>query len=48
MKEIKAFIKPKRVQKVIESLSESGFKSMTRFPRGKVPGLLKQKAHHLL
>ncbi|APU70162.1 MULTISPECIES: P-II family nitrogen regulator [Flavobacteriaceae] len=29
MKEIKAFIKPKRVQKVIEALSEMGFKSMT-------------------
>lgn len=29
MKEIKAFIKPKRVQKVVEALKEAGFKSMT-------------------
>jgi nitrogen regulatory protein P-II 1 len=29
MKEIKAFIKPKRAQVVIEALSEAGFQSMT-------------------
>ncbi len=29
MKEIKAYIKPKRAQVVIEALSEIGFKSMT-------------------
>lgn len=29
MKEIKAFIKPERTQKVIEALSDAGFKSMT-------------------
>lgn len=29
MKEIKAFIKPTRIQRVIEALSENGFKSMT-------------------
>jgi nitrogen regulatory protein P-II 1 len=29
MKEIKAFIKPNRIQKVIEALSSNGFKSMT-------------------
>lgn len=29
MKEIKAFIKPNRIQRVIEALADSGFKSMT-------------------
>ncbi|PHR47979.1 MAG: transcriptional regulator [Fluviicola sp.] len=29
MKEIKAFIKPKRAQAVIEALSDTGFQSMT-------------------
>lgn len=29
MKELKAFVKPNRIQKVIEALSDSGFKSMT-------------------
>lgn len=29
MKEIKAFIKPNRIQRVIEALAENGFKSMT-------------------
>ena len=29
MKEIKAFIKPNRIQRVIEALSDVGFKSMT-------------------
>lgn len=29
MKEVKAFIKPNRVQKVVEALKEAGFKSMT-------------------
>tara|TARA_B000000441_G_C21670196_1_gene306858 strand:+ start:151 stop:486 length:336 start_codon:yes stop_codon:yes gene_type:complete len=29
MKEIKAYIKPKRAQVVIEALTETGFKSMT-------------------
>ena len=27
MKEIKAFVKPNRIQKVIEALSDNGFKS---------------------
>jgi len=42
MKEIKAFIKPKRVQKVIESLSEGGFKSMT-LSQGEGTGAFKAK-----
>ncbi|MBD0777296.1 P-II family nitrogen regulator [Maribacter sp. ANRC-HE7] len=29
MKEIKAFVKPNRIQRVIEALSDKGFKSMT-------------------
>jgi nitrogen regulatory protein P-II 1 len=29
MKEIKAFVKPSRIQKVIDALIEGGFKSMT-------------------
>ncbi|MEH6766108.1 MAG: P-II family nitrogen regulator [Aequorivita antarctica] len=29
MKEIKAFVKPNRIQKVIDALTNSGFKSMT-------------------
>ncbi|MBO0340610.1 MULTISPECIES: P-II family nitrogen regulator [Flavobacteriaceae] len=29
MKEIKAFVKPNRIQRVIEALSDNGFKSMT-------------------
>jgi len=29
MKEIKAFIKPNRIQRVIEALADNGFKSMT-------------------
>lgn len=29
MKEIKAFIKPGRVQKVVEALKEAGFESVT-------------------
>ena len=29
MKEIKAFIKPNRIQRVIEALTDKGFKSMT-------------------
>ena len=29
MKEIKAFVKPNRIQRVIEALSANGFKSMT-------------------
>ena len=42
MKEIKAFVKPKRVQKVIEALSESGFKSMT-LSQGEGTGAFKAK-----
>lgn len=42
MKEIKAFIKPKRVQKVIEALSEKGFKSMT-LSQGEGTGSFKAK-----
>lgn len=42
MKEIKAFIKPKRVQKVIEALSEKGFKSMT-ISQGEGTGSFKAK-----
>jgi len=29
MKEIKAFVKPNRIQKVIDALTDNGFKSMT-------------------
>lgn len=29
MKEIKAFIKPNRIQKIIDALTDNGFKSMT-------------------
>tara|TARA_R110001606_G_scaffold195312_1_gene343002 strand:+ start:427 stop:765 length:339 start_codon:yes stop_codon:yes gene_type:complete len=29
MKEIKAFVKPNRIQKIIEVLTDNGFKSMT-------------------
>ena len=29
MKEIKAFVKPNRIQRVIEALTDNGFKSMT-------------------
>ena len=29
MKEIKAFVKPNRIQKIVEALTDSGFKSMT-------------------
>ena len=42
MKEIKAFVKPKRVQKVIEALSDSGFKSMT-ISQGEGTGAFKAK-----
>ncbi|MDT0651169.1 P-II family nitrogen regulator [Autumnicola edwardsiae] len=42
MKEIKAFVKPNRVQKVIEALSESGFKSMT-ISQGEGTGAFKAK-----
>ena len=42
MKEIKAFVKPKRAQKVIEALSESGFKSMT-LSQGEGTGAFKAK-----
>lgn len=42
MKEIKAFVKPKRVQKVIEVLSDSGFKSMT-ISQGEGTGAFKAK-----
>jgi len=37
MKEIKAFIKPNRIQRVIEALSDNGFESMNM-------GFHKQKA----
>lgn len=42
MKEIKAFIKPKRVQKVVEALSDNGFKSMT-LSQGEGTGAFKTK-----
>ena len=42
MKEIKAFIKPKRVQKVVEALSDSGFNSMT-LSQGEGTGAFKAK-----
>lgn len=42
MKEIKAFIKPNRVQKVIEALSNAGFKSMT-LTQGEGTGAFKDK-----
>lgn len=42
MKELKAFIKPNRVQKVIEALSDDGFKSMT-LSQGEGTGTFKAK-----
>lgn len=42
MKEIKAFVKPKRVQRIIEALSDSGFKSMT-LSQGEGTGAFKAK-----
>ncbi|MFI2744076.1 P-II family nitrogen regulator [Zhouia sp. PK063] len=42
MKEIKAFIKPNRVQKIIEALSDAGFKSMT-LSQGEGTGAFKAK-----
>jgi len=42
MKEIKAFIKPKRAQKTIEALSDAGFKSMT-LSQGEGTGKFKAK-----
>ena len=42
MKEIKAFIKPKRAQKEIEALSDHGFKSMT-ISKGEGTGAFKAK-----
>lgn len=42
MKEIKAFIKPNRAQKVIEALSDAGFKSMT-LTQGEGTGKFKAK-----
>ena len=42
MKELKAFIKPNRVQKTIEALSDAGFKSMT-LSQGEGTGALRQK-----
>lgn len=43
MKEIKAFVKPNRVQKIVEALSEAGFKSMT-ISKGEGTGRFKAKA----
>ena len=42
MKEIKAFIKPKRVHKVVVALSDSGFNSMT-LSQGEGTGAFKAK-----
>lgn len=42
MKETKAFVKPNRIQKVIEALSDSGFKSMT-LSQGEGTGAFKAK-----
>ena len=42
MKEIKAFIKPKRVQVVVESLRDAGFESVT-LSKGEGTGAYKSK-----
>jgi len=42
MKEIKAFIKPKRVQLVVESLRDAGFESVT-LSKGEGTGAYKSK-----
>ena len=42
MKEIKAFIKPKRIQRIIEALTDNGFKSMT-LSQGEGTGAFKAK-----
>ncbi|MDF0708511.1 MULTISPECIES: P-II family nitrogen regulator [Flavobacteriaceae] len=42
MKEIKAFIKPNRIQRVIEALSDNGFESMT-LSNGEGTGAFKAK-----
>lgn len=42
MKEIKAFIKPKRVQVVVESLRDAGFESIT-LSKGEGTGAYKSK-----
>src|SRR5699024_12720988 len=42
MKEIKAFIKPNRVQKVVEALEEEGFESVT-LSKGEGTGAHKDK-----
>ena len=42
MKEIKAFVKPNRIQKIIEALTDNGFKSMT-LSHGEGTGAFKAK-----
>jgi len=42
MKEIKAFVKPNRIQKIIEALTDNGFKSMT-LSQGEGTGAFKSK-----
>lgn len=42
MKEVKAFIKPGRVQKVVEALKEAGFESVT-LSKGEGTGAYKSK-----
>tara|TARA_R110000868_G_scaffold153120_3_gene378467 strand:+ start:15910 stop:16248 length:339 start_codon:yes stop_codon:yes gene_type:complete len=42
MKEIKAFVKPNRIQKIIEALTDNGFKSMT-LSQGEGTGAFKAK-----
>ncbi len=42
MKEIKAFVKPNRIQKIIEALTDNGFESMT-LSHGEGTGAFKAK-----
>ena len=42
MKEIKAFVKPNRIQKIIEALTDNGFQSMT-LSQGEGTGAFKSK-----
>ena len=42
MKEIKAFVKPNSIQKIIEALTDNGFKSMT-LSQGEGTGAFKSK-----
>jgi len=46
MKEIKAFIKPNRIQKIIDALTDNGFKSMT-LSQSEGTGVFKTKGARL-